>query len=116
VTAPTTPFDIVEIADEAAKLLKIPSDDPEVADRIVPIAEAITDLITLHLVTVDDPVPAAVNQAAINATVELARRKDAPFGLTGAWGADGLAMRVDRDALSPVLTLLQPYRRGFGCG
>lgn len=115
-TAPTTPFDPVEIADAAAKLLKIPSDDPEIADRIVPIAQAICDLITAHLVTVPDPLPEAVHQAAIGATVEQARRKDAPFGLTGSWGADGLAMRVDRDILSSVLSLLQPYRTGFGVG
>jgi hypothetical protein len=116
VTAPTGTWDLQGIVDAAASMLRMSSTDPDIAGRLVPLATAVTELIDQHLVVHPDPLPESVNQAAIQATVDAYRRKDAPFSYTGGWGADGIAVRVDRDWLSSVLYLLQPWRSGFGCG
>lgn len=62
------------------------------------------------------PVPDAVTTSAVMALVEAYSRKDAKFGITGAWSADGIALRVSADWLDGVKAALQPYRVRFGVG
>lgn len=59
-------------------------------------------------------VPQPVVDAAITVTGELYKRKDAPFGITGAWTPDGGQMRISRDVLAGVETMLAPFRGGWG--
>jgi hypothetical protein len=61
------------------------------------------------------PVPPPVTTAAVVALVEAYARKDARFGVTGAWTADGVALRVSADWLDGVKAALAPFqvRRGI---
>jgi hypothetical protein len=59
--------------------------------------------------------PADVLEAATVLTVELYRRKDAPFGVLPG-GAVDLPVRLSADHLRGVATLLDPWREGWGIG
>ena len=108
------------IVEEAAGILHLDSTDPDL-ERLGRLAYVVMELVRRHLdalVPFDDPaaepIPDPVTDACITALVEQYRRKDAPFGITGAWSADGVAMRVSKDWLDPVLYALQPYRAAWG--
>jgi hypothetical protein len=60
-----------------------------------------------------DAPPDAVT-AAEQLCAELFRRKDAPFGVLNASSANAVPMYVSRDQLAGVLTLIAPYREGWG--
>jgi hypothetical protein len=60
------------------------------------------------------PVPPAITTACVLALIDAYRRKDATFGIIGAWSPDGVALRVSRDWLDGVKASLQPYRVRFG--
>jgi hypothetical protein len=110
------------LVDTARGILRMSSTDAEVASRLTPLSYAITDLVRQHLAwalpfdAVDQtaPIPDPITQSCVNALVEAYRRKDAPYGITGAWSPDGVAIRVTRDWLDGVLYQLQPYRQGWG--
>jgi hypothetical protein len=59
-------------------------------------------------------VPPAITTACVLALIDAYRRKDATFGIIGAWSPDGVALRVSRDWLDGVKASLQPYRVRFG--
>lgn len=109
------------IVEQAASILHLDSTDPDL-ERLGRLAFVVMDLVRRQLdwvVPFDDPaagqpIPDPVTDACITALVEQYRRKDAPFGITGAWSADGVAMRVSKDWLDPVLYALQPYRAAWG--
>ena len=61
-------------------------------------------------------VPPTVLEAAVQLTVELYRRKDAAFGVLNAWSPTGEALRISRDQLAGVESLLAPWREGWGIG
>jgi hypothetical protein len=61
-------------------------------------------------------VPASILEAAVQLTVELYRRKDASFGVLNAWSPTGEALRISRDQLAGVDSLLAPFREGWGIG
>lgn len=113
--------DPAELAESARKILRLAPTDADVTDRLVPLSWSIVELIRDTLaapVSFDDPaaapIPETIHQAGISALVESYRRKDAPFGVTGAWNADGVAIRVTPDWLDGVRFALQPHRVGFG--
>lgn len=54
-------------------------------------------------------VPAVISQASKIVALDLWKRKDAPFGVTGTVDFGGI--RIGRDVLAGVSTLLAPYRR-----
>ena len=59
--------------------------------------------------------PAPILEAAVQLTVELYRRKDAAFGvLAGASSSYGEPVRISRDQLAGVDSLLAPWREGWG--
>ena len=60
------------------------------------------------------PVPPALTSSCVLALIDAYRRKDATFGIIGAWSPDGVALRVSRDWLDGVKAALQPYRQRFG--
>jgi|SRR5262245_30743486 len=64
-----------------------------------------------------DAVPPPCETAAVNVTIELYRRKDAPFGVTNAWSdTDYGPVRIGSDWLNSVRYLLLPYKCGWGIG
>lgn len=60
--------------------------------------------------------PEDVQLAALQLTQELYRRKDARFGVTNTVSPTGEPVRVSRDQLAGVDSLLQPYVEGWGIG
>ena len=61
-----------------------------------------------------DRVPPDVLEAARQLTVELYRRRDAAFGVINAWSPSGEPLRISRDQLAGVDSLLQPHVEGWG--
>jgi len=109
------------LVDQAMHQLRMAPQDPDV-DWLQRLSQAIMARIADHLdgvVPFDaDPsttaIPDPVTEACITALVEAYRRKEAAFGIIGAFDANGVAMRVSRDWLDPVYAALQPYRQRFG--
>lgn len=62
----------------------------------------------------DGDAPADVVEAAVQLTVELYRRKDAAFGVLNAWSPSGEPLRISRDQLAGIDSLLAPHREGWG--
>jgi hypothetical protein len=60
------------------------------------------------------PIPAPVFQGCVFISVEGYRRKDATFGLSGSFTADGIPVRISNDWLAPALNLLAPYKQSWG--
>jgi hypothetical protein len=116
--APAIPAGVLtQIRDEALGLLStggrpIPPDS-DTAARVTVLAPRVLALIWHRLALTawwaDEAWPPLVIEAAAQATAEMYRRKDAPFGITGAWGQDGEPIRVARDPLAGVEYLLAPY-------
>lgn len=120
VAQPTDPWtaDVQRVANGALDVQRLDQTQDPDRDRIAALAETAVALCDSYL---DRPttftvasVPAPVVQAAVTVTVELYKRKDAPFGITGAWSPEGGSMRISRDILAGVETLLAPYRGGWG--
>ena len=101
--------------------LRMSESDPDV-DWLSRLSMAIMARVDAHLdgATPFDADPATVAipdpvlEACVTALVEAYRRKEAAFGIVGAFDANGVAMRVSRDWLDPVYATLQPYRQQFG--
>jgi hypothetical protein len=116
ITAPAThPWDVPAIVADALDVLRLLTDDPD-ADRIeqaAPVATAMADAMLdadVAFVTIPDP----VHYGAVLLTVELYRRKDAPFGVLNAWSVDDIALRVGSDVMRSVRSLFIPYKVRFG--
>jgi hypothetical protein len=121
------------VAAAAVGLLKLATGDPA-RDRMEDLARAAMTMIdqrlqlqplqgsrvayTLGGVTVhaylDGEQPPDVQNAAVDLTVELHRRKDAPFGVAGAWSQSGEPVRIGSDRLRGVESILAPYVEGWG--
>lgn len=109
------------LVDQAVHQLRMTEQDPDL-DWLWRLSAAIMARIADHLDAVvpfdADPaavaIPDPITEACISALVEAYRRKEAAFGIIGAWDANGVAMRVSRDWLDPVYAALQPYRQRFG--
>jgi hypothetical protein len=111
-TPASLPFDLPAVAGAALDVLRLdPTDDD--AERVQTEAERACRLVELELdyavapATVD---PLAVG-AAVMLTVELYRRKDAPFGVTDAWSVDGASIRVSADVMRTVRAELSKIRQ-----
>lgn len=102
-------------------VLRKAASDPD-ADRVEALIPTAADLVQAYLDRDADPLPAAppmhplVRTAMTNLTVELFRRKDAPFGVLNAWSPDDIALRVSSDPLRGVVGILLPLKTGFGVG
>jgi hypothetical protein len=61
-------------------------------------------------------VPEPVLGATVQGTVEIYRRKDAPFGVASGWSVTDEAqpLRIGTDWLKGVETQISPYRMSFG--
>lgn len=110
-------LNIMPVIDRALSDQRLSGGDID-ADRLAERARTAVDLIDKDL---DRPapftvaeLPSPVRDAAITVTIELYRRKDAPFGITNSYGPDGGAIRLSRDVLAGVESQLAPYRGGWG--
>lgn len=111
------PFDVDAIAELALDVLRLdPADDD--AERIRMAAGVACDLVSRELDYAVAPatVPAPVEDAAVSLTVELYRRKDAPFGLTDSWSVDGASIRISSDVMRGVSSELARYRSRWALG
>jgi hypothetical protein len=61
-----------------------------------------------------DAAPPDVLEAAVQVCMDLYHRKDAKFGVLNASSLTGEPVRVSRDQLAGVGTLLDPYVEGWG--
>lgn len=84
------------------------------------LADSVIELVDEY---VDSPAPPfneagtvrpSITTACVLALIDAYRRKDATFGIVGAWSPDGTALRVSRDWLDGVKASLQPHRVQFG--
>jgi hypothetical protein len=112
VTSPAAlPWDVDAVAFAALDVLRLDPTDQD-AQRINDAAASATELVDVHLdfETAPDSIPRPVFDAAVNLTVELYRRKDAPFGVTDAWGVDGASIRLSSDVMRGTESMLAPYK------
>ena len=121
-TAPAAPpwnGDPVELVEYARVRLALNVNDPDLP-WLGQLADAVIALVDEYIDDPGDPfntrppVAPAVTTSCILALIDAYRRKDATFGIIGAWSPDGTALRVSRDWLDGVKAALQPYRVRFG--
>ena len=113
--------DVEPIVADAMEIMRLDPADQD-KPRIDDAARTAVALITDHLDRgalgfTELDVPAPVTQAAAMATVEMYKRKDAPFGVLASWSeSDFGPVRIGTDWLKGVEYLLSPYRMSFGVG
>jgi hypothetical protein len=119
VTAPP-PWDgsVQWLVDSARVRLGLTPNDPDV-EWLGYLAASVIDQIVNFLdepghPPLAAPVPPPVTTASVQALVEAYSRKDAKFGITGAWSSDGVALRVSADWLDGVKAALRPYVVQYG--
>jgi hypothetical protein len=119
VAAPAAnPWDLAEVTTRALDVLRL---DPADADA-QRVGDAAAQAVALVDAELDLPIaystwsglPAPVVEAAVNLTVEGYRRKDAPFGLTDSWSADGAYLRLSADVMKSTKSQLRPYKARRG--
>ena len=116
VSAPAAlPWDVDAVAQAALDILRLDPADED-ADRILDAAVTATELVDYELDYAVAPasIPSPVFNAAVVLTVELYRRKDAPFGVTDAWSIDGASIRLSTDVMRSTRSMLAPYVSRFG--
>lgn len=113
--------DPVTVLADVLDILRLPASDADAA-RIEALIPTAAHLVDGFLDRGDDPLPVAppmhplVRTGMTNVTVELYRRKDAPFGVLNSWTPDGMATRISSDPLASSRKLLQPLKRHWGLG
>lgn len=111
------PWDVDAVAQAALDILRLDPADED-AERILDAAVTATELVDYELdyATAPASIPGPVFNAAVTLTVELYRRKDAPFGVTDAWSVDGASIQLSSDVMRGTRTMLLPYKSRFGIG
>jgi len=114
-------IDPVQVLADVLDTLRKQAGDPD-ADRIEELIPTAASLVDNYLDRAADPLPAAppmhplVSTAMTNLTIELYRRKDAPFGVLNSWSPDDVALRISSDPLRGVSQILLPLKQRFGVG
>ena len=111
------PADLVEFARQRLGLSTNDPDMPwlgQLADSVIALVDAYLDSPGDSFNTPEAFIPPPVTSACVLALIDAYRRKDATFGIIGAWSPDGVALRVSRDWLDGVKAQLQPFRVQFG--
>ena len=111
------PFDAPAVAAAALDILRLDASDEDAA-RVQEAAVRACHLVELELdyavaPTTNDPHPQG---AAVTLTVELYRRKDAPFGMTDSWSVDGTSLRISADVMRGVRSELVKLRSRWSIG
>lgn len=114
------PWDLDSITSQAMEVLRLEPADPD-AERIRTHAFAATDIVDTDLDLLEpwgtgegSTIPPAVIAVAVSVTVELYRRKDAPFGIVESWSADGVVARIPSDPLRNHRAVMSRYKRRQG--
>lgn len=100
-------------------VLRLNSTDDD-ADRIEALIPSAADLVESFIDRADRPLPDAppmhplIRTAMTNVTIELFRRKDAPFGVLNSWSPDEVTVRISSDPLRGVRKMLLPLKVKFG--
>ena len=118
----TTWRDDDQAATDAAGILRLATAGPDF-ERLTICARAAGNHICSFLdrtdplpgVTPGEP-PEDLRFAQAHVTVELFRRKDAPFGVLDAWSPDSGTARIGNDPLAGVKNLILPYKARWGLG
>lgn len=110
----------VVLADVQATL-RMKATDPDIArieDEHIPAAAALVDAFLDYPsdapLTPVPPMHPLTRQAMTQLTIELYRRKDAPFGVLNAWSPDDVALRISTNPIQGVFHILLPLKKGFG--
>ena len=111
------PFDTPAIAGAALDVLRLDPTDEDAA-RVEEAAVRACELVSLELDYSVAPatVPPIAVGAAVTLTVELYRRKDAPFGVTDSWSVDGTSLRISSDVMRGVRSELAKIRSRWSVG
>jgi hypothetical protein len=116
VTAPATqPWNHEQIVAKALAVLRLEETDLDMAQ--VSFAESMaTELLDDELDTTEPlaSISSAVEGGAVHLTVEIYRRKDAPFGVLNAWSPDEIAVRVGSDVMRGVRSIVRHAKERFG--
>lgn len=117
VVAPPVPLpvDPALVLAQALAILRLEADDAD-AERVEQAATVAIELASQQLDFADVPtaLSVAVTDAVVTLTVELYRRKDAPFGVTDSWSVDGAVLRLSSDVFRGVRSQLSKYRARWG--
>lgn len=110
-------WDLTAVVEGAADVLRLDANDPDVArlQNLAPVACTAIDNYLDRCEPLPTPAPPPVLQAAVMTTIELYRRKDAPFGVLNSWSPDDYGpVRISVSWLNGVKALLLPYKCGWG--
>lgn len=100
-------------------VLRLPATDDD-ADRIEALIPSAARLVEDFIDRGDNPLPDAppmhplVRTAMANITIELYRRKDAPFGVLNGWSPDESVVRINTNPLRGMLHVLLPLKVQWG--
>lgn len=116
-TAPTW-ADPYTIALAAAGVLRI-NPNHEDFDRLQASAESAIREVDRYLDRADDPIvsptPRPIIDASVQVTIEMYRRKDAPFGVLNSWSDTDMGpVRIGTDPMKGVEQMLMPYAHRYG--
>jgi hypothetical protein len=108
-----------QVLTDVLDVLRLPASDDD-SDRIAALIPAAAALVETYLDRDDQPLPDAppmhplIQTAMTNCTIELYRRKDAPFGVLNSWSPDEAVVRISTDPLRGVMKILLPLKLQFG--
>lgn len=116
--APPWDGDPTKLVEYARVRLTLSESDPDLP-WLGQLADSVVELVDSYVDRTSPPfnagaVPPSITTGCILALIDAYRRKDATFGIIGAWSPDGVALRVSRDWLDGVKASLQPHRQQFG--
>lgn len=101
---------------DALSILRLPASDLD-KDRLAICVTEACELISNELDRADAPIegdPATLRMVHAELSVELYRRKDAPFGVLNAWSPDEIALRIPGDPLAGFRARLLPWKLDYG--
>lgn len=101
---------------DALAILRLPASDLD-KDRLALCVTEACELITDELDRGDTPItgdPVTLRMIHAELSVELYRRKDAPFGVLNAWSPEDVALRISSDPMVGFRHRLEPWKLDYG--
>lgn len=109
------PWDHAAVVAGALAVLRLTPEDDD-ADRVDAAAQTAEELLD-KFVDAPEPLPTitpAMLTGAVDLTVEIYRRKDAPFGVLNAWAVDDIPIRIGSEILRGVRGIVGHTRQRWG--
>ena len=109
-------WDVEEVAAQALAILRLGSGDVD-KDRVQRAAVVACGRVDSFVdrATSSDPTPAMVD-GAVQATINLYRRKDAPFGVADSWSTDTVPVDVPGSPIAGARAEIVPDKHRWGVG